>query len=93
MHRKAVAFAAKADHDVAQLPIIHVHDPAPEHLLRVNSQFVSFKDVVLQNRGEQVVGGSDGMDVAGEVKVDVLHGDDLGVASTCRASLDAKGGS
>ena len=91
LHREAVAFAAKAHHDVAQLPIVHVHDPAPEDLLRVNSQFVSFKDVVLQDRGEQVVGRSDGMDVPGEVEVDVLHGDDLGVASSGRASLDAKG--
>lgn len=42
--------------------------------------------------GEQVVGGRDGVDVAGEVEVEGLHGDHLGVPAAGSAALDAEGG-
>ena len=43
-----------------------------------------------QHRSQQVVGRADGVEVASEMKVDVLHGDDLGVAAASRTALDAK---
>ena len=39
---------------------------------------------------QQVVGRAHRVDVAGEVEVEVLHGDDLGVAAARRAALDAE---
>ena len=42
--------------------------------------------------GEKVVGDADGVDVAGEVEVHLLHGDDLGIAAAGGAALDAEGG-
>ena len=45
----------------------------------------------IDGRSQQVVGGGDGMDIAGEMQVKVFHGDDLGVAAAGRATLDAKG--
>ena len=47
-------------------------------------------DVIVDQRGEQVVGGADGVEVAGEMEVDVLHRHDLGVAAAGRAALDAE---
>ena len=41
---------------------------------------------------EQIVGDTNGVEVAGEVEVDVLHGHDLGVAAAGRAALDAEAG-
>ena len=41
-------------------------------------------------RSQQVVGRADGVEVAGEVQVDVLHGDDLRVAAAGGAALDAE---
>ncbi len=38
----------------------------------------------------QVVGRADGVDVAGQVEVELLHGDDLAVAAAGRAALDAE---
>ena len=38
-------------------------------------------------RGDEVVGGGDGVDVAGEVEIEVLHGDDLTVPATRRSAL------
>ena len=49
-------------------------------------------DVVVDEGGEEVAGGADGVHVAGEVEVDVFHGDDLRVAAARRAAFDAKDG-
>ena len=48
------------------------------------------EDVGVDERREQVVGGRDRVDVAGEVEVDVLHGHDLGVPAAGRAALHAE---
>ena len=41
---------------------------------------VAVQDRGVEHRGEQVVGGADRVDVAGEVQVEVLHRHDLGHA-------------
>src|SRR5699024_5113258 len=41
---------------------------------------------------QQVVRSTDGVEVTGEVQVDILHGDDLGVAAAGRAALDTEHG-
>ena len=46
--------------------------------------------MVVYQGAEQIVGRGDGVDVAGEVKVDVLHRDDLRVAAARRAAFDAE---
>ena len=46
------------------------------------------QQVRLEECGEKIVRGSDRVDVAGEVEVHVLHGDDLRVAAAGRAALD-----
>ena len=48
--------------------------------------------MVVEHRGEEVVRRADGVEVACEVEVDVLHGDDLGVSAAGGASLDAEDG-
>ena len=75
---------------MAQLAVVHVHRPLPGDLLDVDAQSVSLLDVVVQHGGQQVVGRADGVEVAGEVQVNVLHGDHLGVSAACRAALDAE---
>ena len=51
---------------------------------------VAVQDRGVEHRREQVVGGADGVDVAGEVQVEVLHRDDLGHAAAGGAALDAE---
>ena len=46
--------------------------------------------MVVDHRAQQVVCRADGVHIAGEVQVDVLHRDDLRVAAACRAALDAE---
>ena len=74
--RHALEDAAEADDDVAQRAVVHVEDPPPEHPPRVDAERVAVVDVVVEQRGEQVVGGGDGVEVAGEVEVDVAARDD-----------------
>ena len=88
--RVAVGDAAEADDDIAQRAVVHVDGAGPGDAARVDVQFVAVVDVVVDQRGEQVVGRGDGVEVAGEVQVDLLHRDDLREATAGRAALDAE---
>ena len=46
------------------------------------------KPMRIDQRSEEVVGGRDRVDVAGEVEVEVLHRHDLGIAASGGAALD-----
>mgnify|MGYP001315161028 CR=1 FL=1 len=49
-------------------------------------------DIVVKGSGEQVVGGGDCVDIAGEMQVDVCHGDHLRVPPPCGAPFHPKHG-
>ena len=83
---------AQADDDVAQGPVVHVDHPLPDDPARIDAQGVAVVDVVVQHGGQQVVGQLDGVEIAGEMEVDVLHGDDLGIAAAGRPALHAEAG-
>ena len=76
-----IVHPAQADDDVPQRPVVHVHDPLPDDPPQVDSQGVAVVDVVVEHGGKEVVGQLDGVEVAGEMEVDVLHGDDLGISA------------
>ena len=59
-------------------------------LYEVEAELVALVEVVVDHRRQQVVGGRDGVEVAGEVEVEQLHRDDLAVAAAGRAALDAE---
>ena len=60
-----------------------------EHRLRVDLGLVQHAGV--DRRRDQVVRRGDGVDVAGQVQVEVLHRHHLAVAAAGRAALDAEG--
>ena len=88
--RKAVGDAAERRHDRAQRPIVHVEHAAPRHAALIDAERVAPIDVVVEHRGEQVVRRGDGVKVAGEVEVDVLHRHDLGIAAAGGAAFHAE---
>ena len=90
--RIAVGGAAERADDVAQRAVVHVEHAPPGDAAHVDAELVALVDVVVDQRGEQVVGEADGVEVAGEVEVDVLHRHDLGVAAAGRAALHAEHG-
>ncbi len=86
--REAVGGAAERGDDVAKRAVVHVHGAAPSNAADVDIELVAPIDVVVDHRREQVVGGADGVEIAGEMEVDVLHRHDLGIAAAGSAALD-----
>ena len=90
--RRAVRAAAEARDDVPEVPVVHVHAAAPGDRERIDPRLVAVVQVRVDERREQVVRRGDGVQVAREVQVQVLHRDDLGVAAARRAALHAEHG-
>ena len=88
--RVAVRAAALPEGDRAQGAVVHVERALPVDPQRVDLVRVAVQDRRVEQRGEQVVGGSDRVDVAGEVKVQVLHRDHLSEPAAGGAALDAE---
>ena len=91
--RKTVGDAAERADDLAQRPVVHVHDAAPDDAAGVDAELVAPVDVVVDQRRQQIVRGGDGVEVAGEMEVHVLHRHDLRVAAAGSTALDAEIGS
>ncbi len=91
--RITVGRAAQAADDRAQRPIVHVHDTPPGDASHIDTQLVAMVNMVVDHCRQQIVGQRDRVEVAGEVQVDVLHRNNLGVTAACGAALDAKHGS
>ena len=87
---EAVDVAAQADDHLAQRPVVDVEHPLPGDAAHVEVERVAVVHVVVDQRREQVVGGGDRGEVAGEVQVDVGHRHDLAVAAAGRAALHAE---
>ena len=77
---------------MAQLTVVHIDNALPGDALNVDTELVALLNMVVEHGCQQVVGGTDGMEVAGKVQVDVLHGDDLGPTATGGTALHAKHG-
>ena len=90
--REAVGDAAQAADDAAQRAVVHVQAAAPGDPARVDAQRIAPVDGVVDHRGEQVVGRGDGVEIAGEMQVDLVHRHDLRVAAARRAALHAEAG-
>ena len=90
---KAVGDAAERRRNLAQGAVVHIDDAAEGDPAGVEAGRVAPVDVVVNHRGEQVVGDADGVEVAGEMEVDILHRHNLGIAAAGRPALHAEAGS
>ncbi len=88
--RIAVARSAEAHGDVAQCAVVHVDHALPGDAPHVDAELVAVVDVVIDQCRQQVVGQRDGIEVAGEVQVDVFHRHHLRVAAAGRAAFHAE---
>ena len=86
----AVDSSAQAVHYEAELAVIHIHASSPCDLAGIDIKLISLIDVVVDHSCQQVVRRADGVEVACEVQVNVLHGNDLRIAAACGAALDAE---
>src|SRR5439155_232716 len=81
--------AQRADH-LAKRPVVHVYDAAPGNAAGIDAELVAPIDVVVDQRRKQVMGGGDGVEIAGEVEVHIVHRHDLGEATAGGAALHAE---
>src|SRR5690606_17457202 len=90
--RDAVGAAAKAGDDLPQVAVVYVHAAADVDAAGLDAELVAELQVVVQKRASQVVGGLHGVDVAGQVDVQVFRRNDLSKTAARSAALDAKHG-
>ena len=76
--------------DVAQRAVVDVEHAPPRDVVEVEAELVAVVEVAVDHRRQQVVGGGDGVEVAGQVEVEQLHRDHLAVAAAGSAALDAE---
>src|SRR5256885_1111840 len=85
------SMSARPHDDIAQNPGADVQHSAPRDAVQVDRKLAQVVvDVVVDHRGQQVVGRGHGVEVAGQVEVEALHGHDLAVAATRGAAFDAE---
>jgi hypothetical protein len=90
LSRDAVPRPAKPGDHVPQRTIVHIDDPSPGAPAHVEVQRVAPVQVVVEHGCQQIVRGADRVQVAGEMQVDVLHGQHLRVAATGGTALHAE---
>ena len=88
--RDAVNRAAQTDDDVAQGAIVHIQDTLPDNAPRIDIEGIALMDVVVDHSGQKVVGLPDGVNITGEMEIDVLHGQYLRIAAAGCAALEAE---
>ena len=69
--RNSLPGPSQAEHDLAQRAIVHVERAFPQDMARVERRIAEVQSVV-DHGGQQVVRGGDRVEVAGELKVDLI---------------------
>ena len=85
----AVLIADTGD-DAAETTVVYVHHAAPENLLQLESLCLVLETVVVQKGSNHVVSLGDGMKIASEMEIDLIHRQNLGVTATCSTTLHAE---
>ena len=85
--RNAVRWTAEARDDVAKHAVVDVHHAAPVDFAQLDLALMAR---VVKERGKEVVGSGDRMEVAGEVQIDRFHRQHLAVAAAGGAALHAE---
>ena len=86
----AVGLSAESDHDVSELTIVHIDAALPVDGLQVDAKLVALLDMIIEECGEQVVCARDGMEVTGEMKVQILHGNYLSHTAACSTAFNSE---
>ena len=85
-----VDFSAQTNDNVPQSTVIHIQNPLKHHSPLVNPQNISLLHMVVQHRTEQIIGCGDGVHIACKVQVDVLHRNNLRIATASSTALDTE---
>ena len=89
----AALAAGRCDGDIPESTVVHVEASLPEDAVGVDIKFIALIEVIVDHRGKKIVCRGYGVDVAGKVKVDILHRNDLRVSAAACAALYSEDGS
>ena len=73
--------------DLPERAVVHVHDPPPGDPADVDAEIVAPVDVIVDHGGQKIVRRGDRVEIAGEMKIHVLHWHDLRIAAARRSAL------
>ena len=72
-------------------PVVDVDHATPRDGVWFDVEGVALVQVIVDHCRQEVVGSGDGVEIASEVQVELLHGKHLGVPGPGSAALDAEG--
>ena len=81
---------AQSRYDISQRTVVHIHHTSPINGLQLLWLALMAEDIVVDKSRYEVVGRSDGMHIACEMKVYLLHWQHLRIATARSATLHAK---
>ena len=88
--RQAVGCVSKTSDDITQAAVVDIQDTFPQNLFQCKSLAAMLVDIVVQQSCYHVVRTRDGMEVTGEVEIDLLHRDHLGITAAGSPTLHAE---
>ena len=88
--RHALQNTAQADDDIPEGAVVHVHDPFPGDAAWINSHRFLAVNSVVEEGGQKVMSGSDGVEITREVEIDFVSGVHLAQTSAGSAALHAQ---
>ena len=88
----AVYSAAETVRYKTKLTVIHIHTSLPYYSSGVDIKGISLIDMVIKHSGKKIVCRADSVEVTGKVEVDVLHRNNLCIATACSTTLDTENG-
>ena len=85
--RNAMGFAPHADYHMTESTVIQVQYTLPSDTANINIQGIPLLDMIVNNRRQQIVGCGNSVEIAGEMKVNILHRHHLGITPACSTTL------
>ena len=85
-----VHLAAHAVNYETKLAVVHVNAAFPCYFANVYSELVALLNMIVEHGGKQVVRRAYRVKVTGEVEVDILHGNHLGISAAGGSALDSE---
>ena len=87
---ESIDLAAETYDDITQCPVIHIHDAFPYDAAHVDAKGISLMYMIVDGSSQQVVGCRNSMHIARKVKIDIFHGENLGIAAASSSPFDTK---
>ena len=88
--RIAIGRPAQPGDGLAQRAVVDVEGAPPDDAARIDAGLIAPMNVIVDHRREQIVGGGDGVEIAGEMQVDIDHRRDLRPSAAGRPALLAE---